>query len=481
MERLKIQKQIEKSSVPGSIIVTDVLGEPGYIAPGTPGMSLTIDINGNVVWGIVTNVLTGTQDRVTKWITNTSIGDSNIWENSVTRRVGVNTLSTTISAMLETRGEGNDNSTITGLFKNANGENIAKFSNGGDYQFGDYVAFDGQINFTAFQNADIVHKGLNTARYYFQVPLSGYTSFQLGTTSQFFLRNEFTDVDAVNLNITNANNNNIYTFTENNAVIHQKANNFAAYALVGIDERMNERFNILGNTNISTPDVVSSSVLSGAPTFGVGVQTITLYTKLAGLFNTVGADIVITDNADPANYLQGTIDAAGYDPVTGDIDVNITITGGVGGGLNWTAFVYTADSKQLLFKSFFFDYDGVTATETVNTFKIYNRSNVGFTGVGDYDLVTLNELDEECTVTKYDGTFRIKANDPTPAGGLPAIYFGSDVSPLGIYFCSQDPNAAGLIAPLGSLCLVTSGSGVNDRLWINTDSANTWTAIVTVA
>jgi len=52
----------------------------------------------------------------------------------------------------------------------------------------------------------------------------------------------------------------------------------------------------------------------------------------------------------------------------------------------------------------------------------------------------------------------------------------------GIVFMSNptDPNGA-VTAPIGSLCLVSSGTGAADRLWMNTDSGTTWTSIVTTA
>jgi len=43
-----------------------------------------------------------------------------------------------------------------------------------------------------------------------------------------------------------------------------------------------------------------------------------------------------------------------------------------------------------------------------------------------------------------------------------------------------DPNGA-ITAPKGSLCVVSSGSGAADRLWMNTDDGTTWTSIVTTA
>ena len=45
---------------------------------------------------------------------------------------------------------------------------------------------------------------------------------------------------------------------------------------------------------------------------------------------------------------------------------------------------------------------------------------------------------------------------------------------------TADPNG-NTTAPLGSLCLVTSGAGAADRLWMNTDSGTTWTSVTTTA
>lgn len=48
--------------------------------------------------------------------------------------------------------------------------------------------------------------------------------------------------------------------------------------------------------------------------------------------------------------------------------------------------------------------------------------------------------------------------------------FGGNGSPDGVLNAEQ-----------GSLFLRTDGTGVNDRMYINTDGADTWTAVVTVA
>jgi hypothetical protein len=50
----------------------------------------------------------------------------------------------------------------------------------------------------------------------------------------------------------------------------------------------------------------------------------------------------------------------------------------------------------------------------------------------------------------------------------------------GIYSRTTSPNGA-LTAPKGSICLVSNGSGVNDRLWTNTDGGTTWTSVTCAA
>lgn len=66
----------------------------------------------------------------------------------------------------------------------------------------------------------------------------------------------------------------------------------------------------------------------------------------------------------------------------------------------------------------------------------------------------------------------------TPAGGAPAtgVFMGS--SAIGVIFGSGAPTVS---AVKGSLYLRTDGSATNNRAYINTDGATTWTAITTAA
>lgn len=76
------------------------------------------------------------------------------------------------------------------------------------------------------------------------------------------------------------------------------------------------------------------------------------------------------------------------------------------------------------------------------------------------------------TVAAYSGT-------APPAGGTTGSGIKiSSTSNLGVFFGSGAPT---LSAAKGSLYLRTDGSGTTDRMYVNTNSSTTWTAVVTVA
>lgn len=64
------------------------------------------------------------------------------------------------------------------------------------------------------------------------------------------------------------------------------------------------------------------------------------------------------------------------------------------------------------------------------------------------------------------------------AGGAPAFIATSAANSMGVYFGSGAPSVT---AAKGSLYLRSDGSTTNDRAYINTDGATTWTALTTVA
>jgi hypothetical protein len=76
------------------------------------------------------------------------------------------------------------------------------------------------------------------------------------------------------------------------------------------------------------------------------------------------------------------------------------------------------------------------------------------------------------TVTAYSAT-------PIPAGGTTGAGITvSSTANFGVFFGSGVPT---LSAGKGSLYLRSDGSGVNDRMYVNTDNGATWAAVVTAS
>ncbi len=65
-----------------------------------------------------------------------------------------------------------------------------------------------------------------------------------------------------------------------------------------------------------------------------------------------------------------------------------------------------------------------------------------------------------------------------PAGGADGVALYLSNGNFGVYGGSGAPT---VVADKGTLYLRSDGSGVNDRMYINTNGSNTWTAVVTVA
>lgn len=65
---------------------------------------------------------------------------------------------------------------------------------------------------------------------------------------------------------------------------------------------------------------------------------------------------------------------------------------------------------------------------------------------------------------------------PAAASAVAGVTFGSAL--VGIYWGTGDPNTA-LTAPQGSLFIRTDGSGVANRMYVNTDSSTAWTSFAT--
>jgi len=69
-------------------------------------------------------------------------------------------------------------------------------------------------------------------------------------------------------------------------------------------------------------------------------------------------------------------------------------------------------------------------------------------------------------------------SDTAPVAGGAAGFLATSTAGFGIYFGSGAPTVS---AAKGSLYLRTDGTTTNNRAYINTDGATTWTALTTVA
>ena len=79
----------------------------------------------------------------------------------------------------------------------------------------------------------------------------------------------------------------------------------------------------------------------------------------------------------------------------------------------------------------------------------------------------------------FQGSVSIESSTAVPAGGSAGKGLKmSSTSNLGIFFGSGAPTLA---SAQGSLYIRTDGSGVADRLYINTDGSTTWTNVTTAA
>ena len=79
-----------------------------------------------------------------------------------------------------------------------------------------------------------------------------------------------------------------------------------------------------------------------------------------------------------------------------------------------------------------------------------------------------------------NGSFYVAYATALPAGGTTGrgLHFSSNTTNFGVFFGSGAPT---LSAAKGSLYLRSDGTTTNDRMYVNTDGATTWTAVTTVA
>ena len=124
-----------------------------------------------------------------------------------------------------------------------------------------------------------------------------------------------------------------------------------------------------------------------------------------------------------------------------------------------------------------FTVTGGTAGTTGAGGAIAITGGTGGTTSGAGGNVTINAG----TVTSGTaGIVRLAQNVAVGAAAVNQFVQLGATAGLGIYFANATPNSV-LTAAQGSLCIVTNGSGVGNRLFINTTGLAVWTSVTTAA
>jgi hypothetical protein len=236
-------------------------------------------------------------------------------------------------------------------------------------------------------------------------------------------------------------------------------------------------------------------------------QTLSVQSVVAGTSNTAGAALTITGS-------QGTGTGAG-----GSIIFQVAPAGSSGTAQNALVQFLEATSTRLfniydtytdasnyrrasMYWSsgvFFIDNDLNAGTGVTNaTMTLKSRGNIVLTpGLGGYDVVTnaassgnfypggttnttgLGRSDKTFSNGYFGTSVQVAPATAIPAGGTAGLgYRVSSTSNFGVFFGSGAP---ALSAAKGSLYLCSDGTTTNDRMYVNTDGATTWTAVTTAA
>ena len=160
---------------------------------------------------------------------------------------------------------------------------------------------------------------------------------------------------------------------------------------------------------------------------------------------------------------------AGAGTFTGDVAMTqntsstgslvITNTGVNGGNLRLTGDGATTPSKTIRVSG------GILQI-------LNNAYSAAIFSLGDTGTLTTSTINSSSSIRAY-------TSSAPPAGGTTSAgYLISSTTNFGIFFGSGAPT---LSAAKGSLYMRSDGTGVADRMYVNTDASTTWTAVATVA
>ena len=197
------------------------------------------------------------------------------------------------------------------------------------------------------------------------------------------------------------------------------------------------------NTVTAVGNVVGGNILTGGIVSATGnitggnMTAVTVVTAPRIVTNSIRSDdssfVTIEDGL---NVEQGLV-------ISGDLDTVGNITGGnVLGGANVNATTHT----------------GTTVSVSGN--------------------ITGGNVLSSAVVSAVGAATILSGTAVPPGGTVGAGYKFSSVANFGVFFGSGAPS---LVAAKGSLYLRSDGSTTNDRMYVNTDGAATWTNVVTSA
>jgi subtilase-type serine protease len=256
------------------------------------------------------------------------------------------------------------------------------------------------------------------------------------------------------------------------------------------------------NSNVSTylasgtngSNIITSANISGNYLFGNGSQLTGISTGSRIVSGTTEMAIEV-----PSGNLQasvgGTANVAVFTPTGANITGYANITGNLAGG-NATINGFITASGNITTSVGIISAPGnitggniltgglISATGNLTSANVNATGNVSLTGnVIAGNLTTSLQVVAVGNVTggniRTDGQVLALNATAIPSGGLAGKgYVFSTTVNFGIFFGSGVPTLA---AAKGSLYLRSDGSTTNDRMYVNTDGATTWTAVTTVA
>lgn len=231
---------------------------------------------------------------------------------------------------------------------------------------------------------------------------------------------------------------------------------------------------VLGN--LGTTGTAGSVVLSDTPTLVTPVLGAATGTSIA-LGGAIGATANIRAATTLTSSTSISIDNApqvtpgsGFSPfyyrsVT-------SCAAGASGNINIRHYAATQGTySSTVLNQYGFQADS-SLTGATNNYAFY--SDLAVSGTSRYNFYA-----NGTAPNRFNGDLLIYGGTAIPAGGTAGSgYKFSSASNFGVFFGSGAPTLA---AAKGSLYLRSDGSGVNDRMYVNTNGTTTWTAVVTVA